>query len=84
MFNNRLSVEKMIELEDKLTQSPLAEIGFAKTDEDLAKILGLEIVVVHDNELPRDTEATLTHNDNPSYFGLIQVKQKAARKLFLN
>lgn len=82
MFNNRLSVEKMIELEDKLTQSPLAEIGFAKTDEELAKILGLEIVVVHNDELPRDTEAMLTPNDNPRYFGLIQVKQKYRHSVF--
>lgn len=82
MFNNRLSVGKMIELEDKLTQSPLAEIGFAKTDEDLAKLLGLEIVVVHDDELSKDTEAMLTHNDNPRYFGLIQVKQKYRRSVF--
>lgn len=82
MFNNRLSVEKMIELEEKLAQSPLAEIGFAKTDEDLANILGLEIVVVDDDKLPRDTEATLTHNDNPRYFGLIQVKQTYRRSVF--
>lgn len=82
MFNNRLSVEKMIELEDKLTQSPLAEIGFAKTDEDLAKILGLEIIVVRDDELSRDTEAMLTHNDNPKYFGQIRVKQKYRNRVF--
>lgn len=81
-YNRCLPVEKMIELEDKLKQSPLAKIGFAKTDEELANILGLEIVVVHDDELPRDTEATLTHNDNPTYFGLIQVKQTYRRSMF--
>ncbi len=82
MFNNRLSVEKMIELEGKLMQSPLAEIGFAKTDEELAKILGLQIVVVHNDKLPQDTEATLTHNNDPQYFGLIQVKEKYRRTMF--
>lgn len=80
--NKRLSVEKMIELEDKLAQSPLAEIGFAKTDEELARELGLEIMVVSDDELPRDTEATLTHNDNPAYYGLIKVKQKYRVSMF--
>ena len=82
MFNNRLSVAKMIELEEKLMQSPLAKIGFAKTDEDLAKILGLEIVIVDDDKLPRDTEATLTHNDNLEYFGLIQVKKTYRSSVF--
>ena len=82
MFNKRLSVEKMIELEDKLAQSPLAKIGFAKTDEELAKILNLEIVVVEDDKLPKDTEATLTCHSNPEYFGLIQVKQTYRRSVF--
>lgn len=81
MFN-RLSVEKMIELEEKLMQSPLAEIGFAKTDEELAEILGLQIMVVRDDELPKDTEAMLTQNRDPHYFGLIQVKQKYRRSVF--
>lgn len=83
LFNRkRLSVEKMIELEDKLSQSPLAEIGFAKTDEELAKILKLDIEVVNDNALPRDTEATLTQTDNPNYFGLIRVKKKYRNSVF--
>lgn len=74
--NKKLSVEKMISLEDKLAKSPLAEIGFAKTDEELAKILKLEIKVVDNDALPRDTEATLTQSDNPDYYGLIRVKEK--------
>lgn len=82
LFHKSLSVEKMIELEDKLAQSPLAEIGFAKTDEALADILGLEIIVVPDNELPKDTEATLIHNENPKYFGLIQVKKSYRNNMF--
>lgn len=82
IFHKSLSVEKMIELEDKLAQSPLAEIGFAKTDETLASILGLEIIVVPDNELPKDTEATLIHNENPQYFGLIKVKKSYRNNMF--
>lgn len=82
MFDKRLSVEKMIELEEKLKHSPLAEIGFAKTDEYLADTLKLEIAVVDDSRLPRDTEATLTHNSNPDYFGLIQVKETYRRNMF--
>lgn len=84
MFIHRksLSVEKMIELEEKLEHSPLAEIGFAKTDKELADRLGLEIVVVHDGDLPKDTEATLTHNNNAKYKGLIQVKRTYRRSMF--
>lgn len=80
--NKRLSVEKMVELEDKLAQSPLVQIGFTKTDEELANILGLEIAVVGDDELPKDTEAMLKHNDNPEYFGLIKVKQRYSYSMF--
>lgn len=82
IFNRSLPIEKMIELEDKLARSPLAEIGFAKTDEELARTLGLEIVVVPDNELPKDTEATLTHNDNSEYFGLIRLKKSYRDSMF--
>lgn len=82
MFNNHISVKKMIELEDKLAKSPLAEIGFAKTDEELAKILKLEIDVVHDDDLQKDTEAMLTHTDNPQYFGKIRVKEKYRKNMF--
>jgi len=82
IFKKRLSVEKMMELEDLLAHSPLAEIGFAKTDEELAETLGLEIQVVHDDDLPRDTEAALDHNENPKYFGLIQVKQTYRSSMF--
>lgn len=80
--NTRLPVEKMVELEEALAQSPLAEIGYAKTDVELAKILGLEIAVVQNDALPADTEATLDHSDNPDYFGLIQVKQMYRRSQF--
>ena len=82
-FNSKkLSVERMIELEDKLANSQLAEIGFAKTDEELAKILNLAIEVVDDRALPKDTEATLTQSDDLQYFGLIRVKQKYRRSVF--
>ncbi len=78
----RLSVEKMIELEDKLAQSRLAEIGYAKTDEELAEILKLEIVVVQDDDLPKDTEATLTSHGNPEFFGQIRVKKTYRCSMF--
>lgn len=80
--DKRLSVDRMIGLENKLASSRLAEIGFAKTDEELAEILGLDIEVVSNNALPRDTEATLTQTDDPNYFGLIRVKKKYRNSVF--
>lgn len=77
-----LPVDKMIELEETLSSSILSSIGFAKTDEDLADQLGLEIRVVDNDDLPPNTEATLTKSKNRNFYGLIQVKKKYRVNMF--
>lgn len=82
LSKKQLSVKRMIELEDKLSKSKLAEIGYARTDEELATILGLQIVVVDNDALPSDTEAMLSRHNDQKYFGLIQVKKMYRSSMF--
>lgn len=77
---NDLSTEKTIELEKALSESALAQIGYMKQDEELAKQFGLEICI-NDN-LPDDVEAVLDKTDSPDYKGIIQIKRKYKNNSF--
>lgn len=69
-----LSTEKTIELEKALGESILAQIGYMKQDEELAKQFNLEICI--DDNLPDDVEAVLDETDSPDYNGIVQIKSK--------
>jgi len=79
---DNLSVKKTIELEEKLEKSILAEVGYAKTDKELAERFRLKIQEVNDTELSSDTEAALIPSDDSEYLGVIKVKSSYQENLF--
>lgn len=77
LFRNKtsdLSVDKTIKLEKDLENSILAQIGYKKQDEVLAKEFNLEILV--DDKLPEDVEAVLDEPTLPTPNGVVRIKSK--------
>lgn len=70
-----LTTEEKVALEDKLDQSILSEIGFGKTDAELAEALSLNLVVVANDDLPKGVAVRLMPSKDSKYFGRIEVGQ---------
>lgn len=70
-----LTTEEKVALEDKLDQSILSEIGFGKTDAELAEALNLNLVVVANDDLTKGVAVRLMPSKDSKYFGRIEVGQ---------
>ena len=82
MKKNKLTIEKMIEIE-KLIEKMQSEFSCQSiTDKEFLNELNLKLEYVSPDEFPNDTEAELCPSEDESYLGLIRVNNKFANTRF--
>lgn len=79
---NKLSVDEMIDMENKLQSSVLYTFTPQKKDVEVAKALGLQVVYEDDEKMQRGVEAELAPPTQDSYNGIIKIRKSLEENPF--